>query len=40
MALDWVGYLTIAGGFVGCLAIGIAWGGFRLGWKEVLDASV
>lgn len=39
MALSWVGYMTIAGGFLGCLGLGIAWGTFRLSWKEVIDSS-
>lgn len=40
MALSWSAYLFIAGGYLGLLGIGIAWGTFRLSWKEVIDASV
>jgi len=40
MALSWSVYLFVAGGYLGCLGIGIAWGMFRLSWKEVLDVSV
>lgn len=40
MGLSWAAYLTVAGGFLGLLGIGVAWGAFRLGWKEIIDASV
>lgn len=40
MALTWGQYLVIAGFMVGALGIGVAWGQFRLGWKEIIDASV
>lgn len=39
MALTWGQYLVIAGFMVGALGVGIAWGQFRLGWKEIIDAS-
>lgn len=39
MAFSWEQYLVIAGLFVGALGMGVAWGTFRLGWKEVIDAS-
>ena len=39
MAFSWEQYLVIAGLFVGALGLGIAWGTFRLGWKEIIDAS-
>jgi hypothetical protein len=39
MAFTWEQYLVIAGLFVGALGLGIAWGNFRLGWKEIIDAS-
>lgn len=40
MAFSWEVYLVIAGSYLGILGVGIAWGAFRLGWKEVIDASV
>lgn len=40
MAFTWAQYLGIAGLFVGALGIGVAWGSFRLGWKEIIDASI
>lgn len=40
MAFEFSSYLLIAGGLLGSLGIGIAWGSFRLGWKEVIDAAV
>lgn len=40
MAFSWGVYLFIAGAYLGSLGIGIAWGAFRLGWKEMIDASV
>lgn len=40
MAFSWAVYLVIAGCYLGILGVGIAWGTFRLGWKEVIDASV
>lgn len=39
MAFTWGQYLVIAGLFIGSLGIGVAWGAFRLGWKEMIDAS-
>lgn len=39
MAFSWEQYLVIAGLFVGALGLGVAWGTFRLGWKEIIDAS-
>jgi len=40
MAFAWTTYLFIAGSSFGCLGMGIAWGQFRLGWKEIIDAAV
>ncbi|WP_162945870.1 hypothetical protein [Pseudomonas sp. DY-1] len=39
IALTWAQYLLIAGFMVGALGVGVAWGQFRLGWKEIIDAS-
>jgi hypothetical protein len=39
MAFTWGQYVVIAGLLVGALGIGVAWGNFRLGWKELIDAS-
>jgi hypothetical protein len=38
-ALTWAQYLVITGFMVGALGVGVAWGQFRLGWKEIIDAS-
>lgn len=40
MAFAWTTYLYLAGASFGCLGLGIAWGQFRLGWKEIIDAAV
>lgn len=40
MAFTWGQYLVIAGLLVGSLGVGVAWGSFRLGWKELIDASI
>ncbi len=39
MAFQWSAYLVIAGLYVGAVGIGVAYGQFRLGWKEMLDAA-
>lgn len=38
MSLSWETYLFIAGLAVGSVGIGVAYGHFRLGWKELIDA--
>jgi len=40
MGFTWASYLVIAGCYLGALGLGIAWGQFRLSWKEVIDAAV
>jgi hypothetical protein len=39
MAFDWDTYLVIAGIYVGAVGIGVAYGQFRLSWKELIDVS-
>lgn len=39
MSLPWDAYLYIAGLALGSVGIGVAYGQFRLGWKELLDAA-